>query len=143
MASLAHRNLCGKNTEFSSISEKSAASANDLKNPRYRIMLVNDLLQIGFSPALPSSSISASSFDLKNYRSRMSQLRILANFVRIVAWVQSGEKKDALCSTSITFPILPQAKILLSKVGGSSRFTGSNDGVLSGIRLDLRFNSQA
>ena len=30
-------------------------------------MLVNDLLQIGFSPALASSSISASSFDLNNY----------------------------------------------------------------------------
>src|SRR5262249_16180544 len=53
--------------KFSRISEKSAASAKDLKNPRYRIVLVNDLLQIGFSPALPSSSISASSFDLNNY----------------------------------------------------------------------------
>src|SRR5262249_43608653 len=51
----------------SRISEKSAASANDLKNPRYRIVLVNDLLQIGFSPALPSSPISASSFDQNNY----------------------------------------------------------------------------
>jgi hypothetical protein len=30
-------------------------------------VLVNDLLQIGFSPAPPSSSISASSFDLNNY----------------------------------------------------------------------------
>jgi hypothetical protein len=50
-----------------SISEKSAASAKYLKNPRYRIVLVNDLLQIGFSPALLSSSISGSSFDLNNY----------------------------------------------------------------------------
>src|SRR5262245_31257801 len=32
-----------------------------------RIVLVNNLLKIGFSPALPSSSISASSFDLNNY----------------------------------------------------------------------------
>jgi hypothetical protein len=32
------------------------------------IKLVNDLLQTGYSPALPSSSISASSFDLNNYR---------------------------------------------------------------------------
>jgi hypothetical protein len=54
--------------KFSRISEKSAASAKYLKNPRYRIVLINDLLQIGFSPALPSSSISASSFDLNNYR---------------------------------------------------------------------------
>jgi hypothetical protein len=53
--------------KFSRISEKSAASAKYPKNPRRRIVLVNDLLQIGFSPALPSSSISASSFDLKNY----------------------------------------------------------------------------
>jgi hypothetical protein len=30
-------------------------------------VLVNDLLRIGFSPAVPSSSINASSFDLKNY----------------------------------------------------------------------------
>jgi len=49
------------------MSEKSAASAKYLKNPRRRIVLVNDLLQIGFSPALPSSSISDSSFDLNNY----------------------------------------------------------------------------
>jgi len=49
--------------KFSRISEKSAASAKYLKNPQRRIVLVNDLLQIGFSPALPSSSISASSFD--------------------------------------------------------------------------------
>src|SRR5262249_42078471 len=40
----------------SRISEKSAASAKDLKNPQRRIVLVNDLLQIGFSPALLSSS---------------------------------------------------------------------------------------
>jgi hypothetical protein len=53
--------------EFGRRYEKSAASAKDLKNPRYRIVLVNDLLQIGFSPALPSSSISASAFDLNNY----------------------------------------------------------------------------
>jgi hypothetical protein len=38
---------------------------------RRRIVLVNDLLQIGFSPALPSPSISASSFDLKNYSHRI------------------------------------------------------------------------
>ncbi|HKC88254.1 MAG TPA: hypothetical protein VKG02_19870 [Blastocatellia bacterium] len=37
--------------KFSGITEKSAASAKDLKNPRRRILLVNDLLQIGFSPA--------------------------------------------------------------------------------------------
>jgi IS6 family transposase len=49
------------------ISEKSAASANDLKNPRYRIVLVAHLLQIAFSPALSSSSINASSFDQNNY----------------------------------------------------------------------------
>jgi hypothetical protein len=67
MANLAHRNLCGKNTKIRRISEKSAASAKDLKNPRYRTVLVNDLLQISFSPALLSSSISASSFDLNNY----------------------------------------------------------------------------
>jgi Sigma-70, region 4 len=30
-------------------------------------VLVNDLLQIGYSPTLPSSSISGSSFDLNNY----------------------------------------------------------------------------
>jgi hypothetical protein len=53
--------------KFSRISEKSAASAKDLKNPRRRILLVNDLLQIDYFPALPSSSISASSFDLNNY----------------------------------------------------------------------------
>src|SRR5262245_6221925 len=58
--------------KFSRMSEKSAASANDLKNPRYRIVLVNDLLQIGFSSALPSSSISASSFDLNNYSGSIS-----------------------------------------------------------------------
>jgi hypothetical protein len=49
------------------ISEKSAASANDLKNPRYRIVPVAHLLQIAFSPALLSSSINASSLDLNNY----------------------------------------------------------------------------
>jgi hypothetical protein len=38
-----------------------------MKNSRRRIVLVNGLLQIGFSSALPSSSISASSFDLNNY----------------------------------------------------------------------------
>src|SRR5262245_1105299 len=53
--------------KFSRIYEKSAASAKDLKNPQRRIVLVNDLLQIVFSSALPSSSISASSFDLNNY----------------------------------------------------------------------------
>jgi hypothetical protein len=35
--------------KISRISEKSEASAKDLKNPRRRIVLVNDLLQIGFS----------------------------------------------------------------------------------------------
>jgi hypothetical protein len=58
--------------KFSRISKKSAASAKDLKNPRRRILLVNDLLQIGFSTALPSSSISASSFDLNNYKVTMT-----------------------------------------------------------------------
>jgi hypothetical protein len=53
--------------KFSRISEKSAASAKHLKNPRYRIVLVAHLLQIAFSPALSSSSINASSFDLNNY----------------------------------------------------------------------------
>jgi hypothetical protein len=53
--------------KFGRISEKSAASAKYLKNPRRRIVLVNDLLQIDYFPAMPSSSISASSFDLKNY----------------------------------------------------------------------------
>src|SRR5262245_25720379 len=53
--------------KFSRISEKPAASAKDLKNPRRRIVLVNDLLQIGFSLPLSSSSINASSFDLNNY----------------------------------------------------------------------------
>ena len=63
--------------KFSRISEKSAASANDLKNPRRRIALVNDLLQIGFSPALPSSSISASSFDLNNYTNSLGEDELL------------------------------------------------------------------
>jgi hypothetical protein len=53
--------------KFSGVSEKSAASAKDLKNPRGRIELVNDLLQIGYFPALLNSSISAPSFDLNNY----------------------------------------------------------------------------
>src|SRR5262245_22430482 len=53
--------------KFSRISEKSWTSAKYLKNPRRRIVMVNDLLQIGYSTALPSSSISASSFELKNY----------------------------------------------------------------------------
>src|SRR5215831_20216113 len=62
--------------KFSRISEKSAASAKDLENPRYRIVLVNDLLQIGFSPALPSSSISASSVDLNNYTGASCDARL-------------------------------------------------------------------
>ena len=56
--------------KFSRIPEKSAASANDLKNPRRRIVLVNDVLQIVFSLALPSSSTNASSFDLNNHTRR-------------------------------------------------------------------------
>jgi hypothetical protein len=61
--------------KFSRASEKSAASAKDQKNRRRRIVLVNDLLQIAFSPALPSSSISVSSFDLNNYIGEAIPLR--------------------------------------------------------------------
>jgi len=62
------REICAaKIREFGRRSEKSAASAKYLKNPRRRFVLVNHLLQIGFSPALPSSSISASSFDMNTY----------------------------------------------------------------------------
>jgi hypothetical protein len=40
-------------------------------------VLVNDVLQIGFSPALPSSSISASPFDPNNYTGfRLGDLRL-------------------------------------------------------------------
>src|SRR5262245_20788149 len=75
MAVLAYRNCAAKIWKFSRISEKSATSAKDMKNPRRRIKLVNYLLQIGFSSALPSSSISASSFDLKNYTRHAKSFR--------------------------------------------------------------------
>jgi len=71
--------------------EKSAASAKDLKNPRRRIVLVNDLLQIGFSTAMPSSSISASSFDLNNYT--FSSLVFTANRT-------SSEQKEIFSSST-------------------------------------------
>ena len=49
---------------------------------------------------------------------------------------------SACVQRQLDFPsILPQAKILLSKVGGSSRFTGSNDGLY--IRIEISNQARA
>jgi len=53
--------------KFSRRSEKSAALAKDLKNPRRYIKVVNDSLQVFYSSAWPGLPIGTSAFDMKNY----------------------------------------------------------------------------
>jgi signal transduction histidine kinase len=108
--------------KFSRISEKSAASAKDLKNPLRRIKLVNDLLQTGYSPALPNSSVNALSFDLNNYirkviddlRRRCSELIPTSDrgLFRLMNAVRHIERRPAGDSKSGRPSHFPREKLL-------------------------------
>jgi hypothetical protein len=61
---------------------------------------------------------------------------IFADDDQMIQTLSANRADDAFVQRQLHFPsILPQAKILLSKVGGSSRFTGSNDGLY--IRIEI------